>query len=435
MKRDLRVLILKIKKDVKINISEKFKNFKKGDLNIGIEKDKIKIENKLYISPIIIKSRIITIKEVIVGDNFHWQHKEVQSFRGKIEIFLESDCLYFINIIPIEEYLVSVVGSEMKDICHIEFLKAQAVAARTAAISMAKENHINDKFDLCADDHCQDYRGILRETPKILKAVNDTLNEYIFYNNNIIDARFSKICGGISVKYSDCWSEKYSHPYYTELLDRKQNREQNTYTPENYILSKKDEFFCSPNLGIPKGFEYSKKYFRWEKNITQNIIKENFRKRKIKLGYITDIKIIKRTTSFRIVKLEIICGKEKYNIEGELNIRQILSESTLPSSAFILKKYKDNWKIFGAGWGHGVGLCQIGAAKMGELGYKYKDIINFYFPKTKIKKFGNAKKVDSIILEKKRPCYDIANCYELKKCIYGENGEGPIDCNGNPKTK
>jgi len=240
--------------------------------------------------------------------------------------------------------------------------------------------------------------------------------------------------GGISVKYSDCWDEKCLHPYYTELLDKKENRDL-PINLENYILTKPNDYFCSAEPRMPKGFEYAEKYFRWKKITTQKTISENLKVKKDKCGPITNIKILKRTKSFRVVKIKIEYSNKNYIIDGELNIRQILSTSTLPSAAFILEKGRDRWKIFGAGWGHGVGMCQIGAAKMSEIGYNYKEIIDFYFPNTKIKKMGYKKKVELIMLNIKRPCYDIANCYELKKCIYGENGKGPKNCNGNPKKR
>ncbi len=369
----------------------------------------------------------IELTDVTIGINFHWERQENQFFRGKLKIITEDNHLSAINILDIEEYLLSVISSEMKATSSLEFLKAHAVISRSWLIAQCeksaelkesgktylslqenqeeyirwydREDHRN--FDVCADDHCQRYQGIHKaSTPLVSQAIADTRGEVLCYQHRTCDARFSKCCGGLSEKFENVW-ESVSHPYLTTIYDgagvqipELPAREEEA---EKWISSSPDVFCNTSDQRILSEVlnDYDQEthdFFRWEVYYTQQEISAlACRKLGIDFGNITDLTPIERGESGRIIRLKVTGSKRSMIIGKELVIRKAFSPTHLYSSAFIIRKeWKDGqlqgFRLKGAGWGHGVGLCQIGAAVMGAKGYTYREILHHYFPKATLEK-------------------------------------------------
>ncbi len=371
----------------------------------------------------------ILVKDVIIGINFHWEQKEDQRFRGNLKLIIENGKVRAINQIPLEEYLRSVISSEMSATSSPDLLKAHAVISRSwllAQIEKSKKvktgetqnqsfHKTNDElirwydredhklFDVCADDHCQRYQGITKIiSEKASQAIDETFGEVLYDNNEICDARFSKCCGGISENFEKVWEPVY-HSYLTKVVDSE-------FADTTCVdLRREDEAelwiknsphaFCNTNdkhvlTQVLPGFDQeTSDFYRWNVCYSQTEISALIAKKTgINFGQIIKLEAIERGHSSRIIKLKI-CGTKKTMVIGkELEIRRALSESHLYSSAFVVdhiniqNEIPQEIKITGAGWGHGVGLCQIGAAVMGEKGYDYKLILKHYFRGAKLKK-------------------------------------------------
>lgn len=367
-----------------------------------------------------------TLKEVTIGIKFHWERKEDEKFKGSLKLIKDKQNLIAINILSVEDYLVSVNSSEMSARSSMDLLKAHTIVTRSWLLAQmeksdeskniyprkSSENEIikwYDKedhqfFDVCADDHCQRYQGITKITTEVVrKAVNDTSGIIIESNGKICDARFSKSCGGISESFENVW-EPVKHDYLSSIIDY-------SSIPDNFNL----DFSIETNAekwikGNPPAFcnsqdkkvlsqillDYDQEttdFYRWKIIYTQSEISELIkRKSGIDFGDILDLVPIERGVSARLIKLKIIGSKKTLIIGKELEIRRFLSESHLYSSAIIIEKSEiranipQKFLIYGAGWGHGVGLCQIGAAVMAEIGYKYEAILLHYFKGSELKK-------------------------------------------------
>lgn len=366
--------------------------------------------------------------DVIIGIDFHWERKENQSFKGSLRFIIEEDKISAINILPIEDYLLSVISSEMSATSSIELLKAHAVISRSWLIAQKekearlknygeyqsifeteeeyirwwdREDHKN--FDVCADDHCQRYQGIAKvSTPYAEKAVRETSGEVLVYKGTICDARFSKCCGGITERFENVW-EAVTHDYLTERIDNLEKQGIYTLdltqedTARQWILGT-PEAFCNTNnkqtlRQVLNDYDQeTQDFFRWKVSYTQEEVKDLiFRKTGIDFGDILELLPIERGTSGRIVRLKIVGSKKTLTLGKELMIRKTLSESHLYSSAFVVEKIGDGdlpekFILSGSGWGHGVGLCQIGAAVMGANGYSYQDILKHYFKGAELEK-------------------------------------------------
>ena len=371
----------------------------------------------------------ILVKDVIIGINFHWEQKEDQRFRGNLKLIIENGKVRAINQIPLEEYLRSVISSEMSATSSPDLLKAHAVISRSWLLAQIEKSknvktgetqnqsfHKTDdelirwydredhkSFDVCADDHCQRYQGISKIiSEKASQAVDETFGEVLFDNEEICDARFSKCCGGISENFEKVWDPVY-HSYLTKVVDSE-------FADTTCVdLRREDEAelwiknsphaFCNTNdkhilTQVLPGFDQkTSDFYRWNICYSQTDIAALITKKTgIDFGQIIKLEAIERGHSSRIIKLKI-CGTKKTMVIGkELEIRRTLSESHLYSSAFVVDYINiqngipQEIKITGAGWGHGVGLCQIGAAVMGEKGYDYKLILKHYFRGAKLKK-------------------------------------------------
>ena len=374
-------------------------------------------------------SSFFELQDVTIGINFHWERKEVQRFKGELKIIVEDDRLTAINIIPIEDYLTSVISSEMSATASLELLKAHAVISRSWLLNKLKvangklkvimhpdntanfelstlpsqlikwyDHEAHKNFDVCADDHCQRYQGITRtSTPQAIEAVFATRGEVLMYEGEICDARFSKCCGGAFEEFQNCW-ENVKHPYLIGQRDSKTETRLPDPTKEveadKWIRTSPAAFCNTHNKQVLSQVlnnydQETTDFYRWRVCYSQQELSELIHKRSgIEFGKIIDLIPVERGTSGRLVRLKIVGTLRTLIIGKELEIRRTLSSSHLYSSAFVVdKEYKEDEKeipsrfiLTGSGWGHGVGLCQIGAAVMGEQGYKYKEILSHYYP-------------------------------------------------------
>lgn len=356
------------------------------------------------------------IEEVVIGKDFHWQQKETQQFRGNLILVNDGKTITVINVLPIEEYLKSVISSEMNPNAPLEFLKAHAIISRTwvmhkifsrkKLIQCANrvETGMTDSsqerirwyddtqhigFDVCADDHCQRYQGFTKIlNPAAIEAVESTEGQVLTFNGEIIDARFSKCCGGAFETFENCW-QPIHHPYLRAGADTLSSKIADLTIEENAALwiEGKPKAFCNTSdkailSQVLNSYDFETNHFyRWNLVYSTDQLSQIVRERSgIDFGTITDLVPIQRGVSGRIIRLQIKGTKRSMIIGKELEIRKTLSTSHLYSSAFTVDK-KDGYFIFhGAGWGHGVGLCQIGAAMMAHQGFSHKAILNHYYP-------------------------------------------------------
>lgn len=360
------------------------------------------------------------LKAVTIGLNFHWQRQEDQRFKGSLNLVAGENGIVVINNIDVEEYLTSVISSEMSATASLELLKAHAVISRSWLLAQLEKNILPTKaaakypscrreqdqlirwydredhmmFDVCADDHCQRYQGITRSTtPRVKEAIEATRGEILTDGEAICDARFSKCCGGVTEQFEHCW-EPVPHSYLTAVRDSKETSYPDLTDPveaEMWIRNSPEAFCNTTNKDILRQVlnnydQETTNFYRWQVSYTQTELAELIhRKTGIDFGEIQDLIPLERGTSGRIEKLQIVGTRRVYTIGKELEIRRTLSETHLYSSAFIVDKedihvnIPQRFVLTGAGWGHGVGLCQIGAAVMGAKGYSYTEILEHYF--------------------------------------------------------
>jgi len=363
------------------------------------------------------KDSIFTLFNVTIGNQFHWERTEDQSFQGDLILRLRNDgTIAAINEIPLEDYLKSVISSEMSAEAPIEFLKAHAILSRSwllAALGRKKktketsipaekiierevirwyDREDHDLFDVCSDDHCQRYQGITKIVSKQAeKAVRETRGMVITYQNEICDARYSKACGGITEEFETAWDDKQA-PYLTSILDAPVSH-QPIITEEEasaWILSEPEAYCNTKDEGLLKkilpGFDREiKSFFRWRVEYSRQELEEILREKSgFDFGTLQEIIPLKRGPSGRISRLKIVGSKKNMVVGKELEIRRWLSRTHLYSSAFVVRVEADRFIFDGAGWGHGVGLCQIGAAVMATRGFSAEKILKHYFRGVKI---------------------------------------------------
>ena len=372
-----------------------------------------------------------SLSDVTIGVNFHWERKETQTFLGTLRFVVESDKIVAINELPVEKYLESVISSEMSATSSLELLKAHAVISRSWLLAqMKKRREVAESgnnffsftkkedtlirwydredhtlFDVCADDHCQRYQGITKETsPHVAEAIRQTKGQILMDGEEICDARFSKCCGGITEEFQYCW-EDTPKTYLTAVRDIALGVKHtlpnltNEEEAEKWIRFNPPAFCNTQDKKILSEVlnDYDQEtvnFYRWKETLSEEKLQQLIAdKLKMDLGAILDMKAVERGKSGRISKLQIIGTEKTFTIGKELEIRRTLSDSHLLSSAFVVDKYdKDEqgvpqrFELIGAGWGHGVGLCQIGAAVMGEQGYHYDAILLHYYQGAEIKK-------------------------------------------------
>lgn len=367
----------------------------------------------LRLTPVSESECFFTLCDVTIGVEFHWQRKEAQSFKGGIEFYAADGAVTVINNINAEEYLKSVISSEMNAHASLELLKAHAVISRSWLIAQiskkgtdaknggkgmrADGNEIvkwydrddHDLFDVCADDHCQRYQGITKAyIPTVKRAVEETRGEVLVSDGEICDARFSKCCGGATEEFGYCWEDK-DVEYLKGVRDSADEAPLPDLTTEceaEKWIAAEPEAFCNTSDGeilrqILNDFDMeTNDFYRWQVRYSQQELSDIVRERSgIDFGTIESLTPLERGVSGRISRLRIDGSKRSMIIGKELEIRKTLSRSHLYSSAFTVKRENGDFVIYGAGWGHGVGLCQIGAAVMGSKGYGYREILAHYY--------------------------------------------------------
>ncbi len=385
-----------------------------------------------------------SLMDVTIGIDFHWERNETQTFKGSLEVMkAKNGELTAVNVLDIEDYLQSVISSEMSATSHMELLKAHAVISRSWALCKIQRSlegsafacqesegkricwygsEPHDGFDVCADDHCQRYQGLRAKDHKnAIKAVQETKGLILAYKENptpnsslltpnsdykICDARFYKCCGGVTEEFETCWEDTH-FDYLVKVEDNDANRslslskgqiEETISTKQSldltteegarkWIMSNPDAFCNTNDKKILSQVlnDYDQEtidFYRWKVVYSQEELTALVARHASQLGKIIDLIPLKRGVSGRIYELKIVGENESIIIGKELEIRKWLSNSHLYSSAFVVEKEGDTFTLHGAGWGHGVGLCQIGAAVMAEKGYTYKEILAHYYPNT-----------------------------------------------------
>lgn len=338
---------------------------------------------------------------VTIGVGFHWERKQDQIFAGALKLIVEGDRITAVNVIGVEDYLLSVISSEMKATASLELLKAHAVISRSWVITQIEnrkagrrntsttgglqesgmllrwwDHDDHEHFDVCADDHCQRYQGLsVALGDNVRRAVSETWGQVLRHGGEICDARFSKCCGGMTERFSTCWEDR-DYPYLRVLPD----------TPEGggrCFCDTDDETVLSQILN-----DYdleTKDFYRWKVHFNRKELSELVSRRSgIDFGEVRSMEPLERGGSGRISRLRINGSVRTAVIGKELMIRKILSETHLKSSAFDLEWNGDELTLSGRGWGHGVGLCQIGAAVMAHQGYDYRQILEHYYPETTV---------------------------------------------------
>lgn len=409
-----------------------------GPISAAIENDKIKLtgnrilhaaENEFNIEPVDSTESSFLIKDVVIGIDFHWQKKEDQRFKGSLRLIKEKGNITAVNVINVEEYLMSVISSEMSATSSEELLKAHSIISRSWLIAQIQKSdnlkksddnkysfvETEDKlikwfdredhvlYDVCADDHCQRYQGITKIiSDKSKKAIEFTRGMLLTYEGEICDARYSKSCGGVSENFELVW-EPVEYPYLKKVIDYSED------TASDFDLTLESDAekwikgnppaFCNTHdekilSQVLLDFDQTTKdFYRWKVEYTQEEISGLVNKNLgDDFGEILDLIPVSRGVSGRLIELKIVGSRKTLTIGKELIIRKTFSNSHLYSSAFVVEKHDVENKIpgkfvlLGAGWGHGVGLCQIGAAVMGEKGYKFDEILLHYFKGAELKK-------------------------------------------------
>ncbi len=392
-----------------------------GTLLLRGENETVEAGTEINLTPDDYESCSFTLHAVTIGVDFHWQRNEDQTFRGALRFILRKGLVTAVNILPVEDYLVSVISSEMSATSSGALLRAHAVISRSWLLAQIdktlnlsstaekyrtsfvtatevtrwydREDHKD--FDVCADDHCQRYQGITRaSTREVEEAVMETAGEILMSGDSICDARYSKCCGGITELFENVW-EPVSHPYLTKLADAARPPEgfdTDLTREEDAVrwITGNPEAFCNTSdrsilSQVLNNYDQeTADFFRWKVVYSRDELSTIVRERTgIDFGLINALEPLTRGTSGRIVRLKITGEKRTLIIGKELEIRKALSRSHLYSSAFFVETVGDEEEmtfiLHGAGWGHGVGFCQIGAAVMGASGYGYREILGHYF--------------------------------------------------------
>jgi stage II sporulation protein D len=369
-----------------------------------------RLTSEVTLTPSDLTSCAFALDDVTIGIGFHWERKERQVFRGALRLVKRASGLTVINDVALEEYVTSVISSEMSASCPLESLKAHAVISRSwlwfpkanPARTGRRQSEVLDSheiirwygreahphFDVCADDHCQRYQGITKAfSPAAAAAVRETAGQFLRYNGAICDARFSKSCGGLTERYASAWEDE-DIPYLESVQDSAaQSRSDD---PETWIRSAPPAY-CNMDdtdllARVLPGFDQeTRDFYRWRVAYTPEELADLIRSRlAVALGPIRDLQPLARGPSGRIYRLKIT-GERDYVIIGkELEIRRALSRTHLYSSAFVVDKEAGRFILRGAGWGHGVGLCQIGAAVMANQGKSYTEILEHYYRGTTV---------------------------------------------------
>ena len=340
---------------------------------------------------------VLSLADVTVGIEFHWQHQRTQQLAGALEIRINHDGrLLAINELDIESYLISVNSSEMTAENPMELLKAQTVAARSTILATMGKHHYDQPFHLCSDDHCQCYHGKGHVSAASEQAARLTEGENLIYQERVCDARYAKICGGVMEDYEHVWDSR-PIPYLVHGVDGKEKIQADLRDEEQtraYIDGKPDVYCNTEKYQISSPLPYNtRELFRWRVTYaTQDL--EALIKRKLgeDFGQLMDLIPGERGHSGRLIWLDVVGSDKTIRVAKELAIRRILSDSHLFSACFYLQRERGEqgqiirFHLIGAGWGHGVGLCQVGATVMAQMGFTYRQILQHYYKNSQLKK-------------------------------------------------
>jgi SpoIID/LytB domain protein len=337
----------------------------------------------------------IVLHGVPVGRSFHWEHREKLSFRGNVEFLIGNDGLLLaVNELPMEEYLVSVNSSEMDARSPLEFLKAQTVTARSTILATAGKHHRQEPFDICNGDHCQCYYGAVREGEVSRKAVEQTMSEVLISDDQVCDARYSKVCGGIMEANEHVWRGP-PISYMRSGVDAPTPEAAAGFYPidseekARRWIESAPEAYCNPDVSdLPEYMAYALKYYRWRSVADRGELEKIIASKSGQsIGTLQELKPLARGASGRISRMAVVGSKGTLVLESELEIRRVLSRSHLYSSCFVIDyEYEKDAPdriakivLRGAGWGHGAGLCQVGAAMMAVRGKTHDQILAHYY--------------------------------------------------------
>ena len=349
------------------------------------------------VQPVIIQGADIILHDVPVGVGFHWETRETRTYPGKIEMTFDIDgLLAVVNIVSLENYLKGVVPSEMSEGFPIEALKAQAIAARGKAMGNWGIVHASDPYDVCADVHCQVYSGLSKRSAKTDYAVDKTAGLFITKDDKICDAIFGAVCGGHTEDVEKAWGGEQID-YLRGRIDgspwlNRYGSLQNEDNLKRWIDDSPDAFCNTRRIKLPDGMKYTEKYFRWETRLSQTSLQQAIESHTgEQVGQIRELNPLARGVSGRITQLEVAGTRKTIIIKGELNIRKALSKTTLWSACFYVEKsgrasLPEYFILKGAGFGHGVGMCQTGAAIMALRGRKFHHILKHYYKGVRIAK-------------------------------------------------
>jgi SpoIID/LytB domain protein len=383
------------------------------------------------------------VHDVVVGVGFHWEHLERQRFRGALEIRIDNlGMLTAVNEVAAEEYLFSVNSSEMMSVMPDELLKAQTVAARNTLFATMGKHHHADAFHLCADDHCQCYRGCSRETADSRRVTLATVGEVLAHEGQICDCRYSKMCGGIMEAFDSVWNED-PRGYLPAGVDAPAGSDAHAWKPVDteeralhYIAARPDCWCNTTGDDVPPYLHYSAPYFRWEVRYSREDTEAMIGKYLGRgIGELKALVPLKRGASGRIEYLRVETTEGQWTIGKEYQIRKALSKSFLYSSCFVVDYGRDaggavtEVVLRGAGWGHGAGLCQVGATMMAYRGIGYREILSHYYPNTRLSALGPGvpeKRLAAIVAQGEsragERCYEFYNCYAVARCpVYLES--------------
>ncbi len=387
----------------------------------------------------------VRVHNVIVGIEYHWRHKERQRFRGVIEVRVDNaGKLTVVNEIPVEQYLFSVNSSEMMSVMPDELLKSQTVAARNTVFATMDKHHHADDFHICADDHCQCYRGSSRETADSRRLTMATFGQVLTHKGQICDCRYSKSCGGLMESMDSVWHEA-PRGYLPSGIDADPGEKIAEFYPCNteekarVYLHSRPHCWCNTTVGdIPSYLNYTKPYFRWTQTYKREELEQLIgRHLGTDIGELTDITVRKRGDSARAEYIRVKATKGEWTIGKEFNIRKALSQTFLYSSAFVPEFDRDDAghittvRLVGGGWGHGAGLCQIGATMMAYKGRLYDEILLHYFPNTTLVNNATQPAADVLAEIIKGPgvdtraderCFEFFNCYSVADCPLMKEG-------------
>ena len=383
-----------------------------GPQQVTVEDGSLKWRDALYREFTIVPATpqsTFTLHHVTIGKDYHWQRSQSQTFQGKLRLVVDEQKIVAINILPAEQYLTSVIGSEMRATCPLEFLKASAVISRSWLLAQMQKRqqgashaffqftksdteiirwHDQEEhtiFDVCADDHCQRYQGITRAaSPQVAEAIRQTRGQLLTSQGQVCDARFSKCCGGVTNVFQNCWEDQ-PHSYLQYVRDPYCNPQRRTLkrgygeTPQQLPLEE-SLFLNDYDLETTD-------YYQWTVEYTQQQLQQLLLNRfEIDFGDILSLEPVERAQSGHLVRLKVVGTQRTLTIGKELEIRRALSQTHLYSSNFevealdVVNDVPQRFVLHGRGWGHGVGMCQIGAAVMGAEGHSYQDILNHYYP-------------------------------------------------------